>query len=242
MTVSYDLRRTKNLWMKLSYTLQFANATGSSATSGVNLVATGLPNLRTLNPINQDRNHTINIIADYRYGRGSKYNGPTITRRIKGTDKVKIIRVLENTGVNLTFTGGSGTPYSRQSNVTSALLGVGTPVLDGSLNGSRLPWQFKLDLRFDRDFYLKSKNKKSNYYLNVYVLILNALNTKNIMGVYRYTGNPDDDGYLQAADFQAQINSSLDSEAFRDLYSVAVQNPYNYALPRRIRLGVMFNF
>lgn len=243
MTVQYDLRRTKNLWLKVTYTLQFANATGSSATSGVNLVATGMPNLRTLSPISQDRNHQINIIADYRYDRGKKYNGPTITKKIKGTDQVMIIRLLENTGANLTFRGGSGLPYSRQSNVTSALLGSGTPVLDGSLNGSRLPWQFAMDLRIDRDFYLKSRNdKKAPHYLNVYLLVLNVLNTQNIMGVYRYTGNADDDGFLLSPEYQAQINSSIDPYSFRDLYSVAVNNPYNYSLPRRIRLGVMFNF
>lgn len=243
MTVAYDLRRTKNLWMKVSYTLQFANATGSSATSGVNLVATGMPNLRTLSPISEDRNHTVSIVGDYRYDRGSKYNGPIISKRIKGTDQVKIIRVLENTGINVTFRGGSGLPYSRQSNVTSALLGGGTAVLDGSINGSRLPWQFNMDLRIDRDIYLKSKDsKKSAHYMNIYLLVLNALNTQNVMGVYRYTGNPDDDGYLQAAEYQAQINASVDPNSFRDLYSVAVNNPYNYSLPRRIRLGVMFNF
>ncbi len=243
LTITYDLRRTKNLWLKVSYTLQYANATGSSATSGVNLVATGMPNLRTLSPINQDRNHTINIVADYRYGRGRKYNGPTITKRIKGTDKVKVIRLLENTGANLTFFGGSGLPYSRQSNVTSAILGGGTPVLEGSINGSRLPWQFRMDLKIDRDFFLKRKDGKKNpHYLNVYFLVLNVLNTQNIMGVYRYTGNPDDDGFLQAPEYQAQINAYVDPASFRDLYSVSVNNPYNYSLPRRMRLGVIFNF
>ncbi len=241
LTVQYDLRQTKNLWMKVSYTLQFANATGSSATSGVNLARTGMPNLRTLSPISEDRNHQINIIADYRYGRGKKYNGPTITKKVKGTDQVKIIRLLENTGANLTFRGGSGLPYSRQSNVTP-IIGGQVAVLEGSLNGSRLPWQFAMDLRIDRDFYLKSKNKKSAHYLNIYLLVLNVLNTQNVMGVYRYTGNPDDDGYLQAAEFQSQINSSLDPTAYRDLYSVRINNPYNYSLPRRIRVGVQFNF
>ena len=243
LTIQYDLRRTKNLWLKVSYTLQYANATGSSATSGVNLVATGMPNLRTLSPISQDRNHTINIVADYRYGRGKKYNGPTITKRIKGTDQVKIIRVLENTGANLTFFGGSGLPYSRQSNVTSALIGGGTAVLEGSIHGSRLPWQFRMDLKIDRDFYLKRKDdSKSPHYMNVYLLVLNVLNTRNVMGVYRYTGNPDDDGFLQAPEYQAQINAYVDPYSFRDLYSVAVNNPYNYSLPRRIRLGVIFGF
>lgn len=243
LTISYDLRRTKNVWMKVSYTLQYANATGSSATSGINLASSGQPNLRTLSPVSQDRNHAIQIVADYRYGQGKKYNGPTITRVIKGTDKVKVIRLLENTGLNVTFNGGSGLPYSRQSNVTSAILGSGTSVLEGSLNGSRLPWQFRMDARLDRDIFLKSKDGKKNpHYLNVYVLVLNVLNSKSIMGVYRYTGNPNDDGYLTAPDYQAQINSYNDPLSFRDLYSIRVNNPYNYSLPRRIRLGVMFNF
>ena len=247
LTISYDLRRTKNLWLKASYTLQFANATGSSATSGINLVTSGQPNLRTLNPISQDRNHQLSLILDYRYGRGAKYNGPTTSRRVKGTNTVKVIRWLENTGANVTFFAGSGLPYSRQSNVTSALTGAGTPVLEGSINGSRLPWQFRMDMKIDRDFYLKRKTKngekeKSPHYLNVYFQILNVLNSQNVMNVYRYTGNPDDDGFLAAAEYQPSINSANDSQAFRDLYSTRIDNPYNYSLPRRIRLGVIFSF
>lgn len=100
-----------------------------------------------------------------------------------------------------------------------------------------------MDLRIDRDFYLKRKDEnKRAHYMNVYVLVLNVLNTKNIMGVYRYTGNPDDDGYLQAPEYQAQIAANVDPTSFRDLYSVSINNPYNYSLPRRIRLGVIFNF
>ena len=245
MTVTYDLRRTKNLWLKVSYTLMFANATGSSSTSGINLVTSGQPNLRTLNPTNQDRNHAINITADYRYGRGKKYNGPTITRRIKGTDKVKVIRIFENTGVNMVMQAGSGTPYSRQSNVTSTYVAGGVnPVLRGSINGSRLPWQYRIDMRIDRDFFLERKegSSKPPHYLNVYLQILNLLDARNVVSVYRYTGNPDDDGYLSAAEYQSAINAAEDPEAFRDMYGVRVNSPYNYALPRRIRLGVLFNF
>ncbi|RLD46806.1 MAG: hypothetical protein DRI86_02130 [Bacteroidetes bacterium] len=245
MTVTYDLRRTKNLWMKVSYTLQFANATGSSSTSGINLVTSGQPNLRTLSPTAQDRNHTINITADYRYGRGKKYNGPTIKRRIKGTNKVRVIRLLENTGVNLVMQAGSGTPYSRQSNVTSAVMSGGvSPILSGSIHGSRLPWQYRMDLRIDRDFFLERKegSNKPPHYLNVYLQVLNLLDSRNVMSVYRYTGNPDDDGYLTSAEYQDAINAMEDPDAFRDMYSLRVNNPYMYSLPRRIRLGVLFNF
>lgn len=243
MTISYDLRRTSNVWMKASYTMQFADGTGSNATSGFNLVSSGQPNLRTTMPLDYDRRHSLTCVVDYRYSEGKLYTGPVWTKKIKGTDKVKTIPVLQNTGIDFTFSGGSGIPYSRSSKV--GYLGGGT-VLQGSINGSRLPWQFKIDARLDKDInvYLGKKDSKNRKeaYLNVYLQVLNILNTKNVMGVYAATGNPDDDGYLAAAEYQNGINSQLDPLAYRDLYSVYVNSPYNYSLPRRIRLGVAFDF
>jgi outer membrane receptor protein involved in Fe transport len=245
LTVTYDLRRTNNLWMKISYTMQYANATGSSAGTSLSLITSGYPNLRTLSPINSDRRHTISVIADYRYGAGKRYTGPTIKRTIKGTDEVRVIRLLENTGANVTFWGSSGRPYSAQSNVTSAILGGNAPVLEGSINGSNLPWQFRMDAKIDRAIFIDRKegsSRKTPLSLNVYLQVLNVLNTQNILGVYRFTGTADDDGYLVAPEFQAGINSTLDAQAFRDLYTVSIQNPYNYATPRRLRLGLIFSF
>lgn len=240
LTISYDLRQNANIWMKASYTLQFADGTGSSSTSGANLVRTGQPNLRTLNPLDYDRRHAFTLVLDYRYGEGKKYNGPKITRKIAGTDKVKVTPLLQNTGVNFTFTGGSGTPYSRSSNIISSQLGGGSYVLQGMVNGSRLPWSFRIDARVDRDINVKFGKKETT--LNVYFEILNVLNSKNILGVYRSTGNADDDGYLAAAEYQAGIESQVDPEAFRTLYALKVNSPYNYSLPRRIRFGVAFSF
>ena len=247
LTVSYDLRRTRNLWMKISYTLQYANATGSSAGTSYGLISAGFPNLRTLSPINSDRRHTVSIVADYRYDGGKRYTGPTIKRRIKGSEEVRVIRLLENTGANVTFWGSSGKPYSSQSNVTSAVLGGVNPILEGSINGSNLPWQFRMDAKIDRTIFIarsdKAKNKnKRPLHFNVYFQILNVLNTKNIINVYRFTGTPEDDGYLIAPEYQSGINAQLDAQSFRDFYTVSVQNPYNYATPRRIRLGLVFNF
>jgi len=246
LTISYDLRQSGNVWLKASYTLQFADGTGSDATSAVALIRTGQPNLRTTNPVSFDRRHAITMVLDFRYSEGKNYNGPKIKKIIvdkDGNKKVKYINILENAGANFTFTGGSGVPYSRSSKIVP--LGGSGYILQGSINGSRLPWQFKIDARFDKDFEIKWKNKKgektTSNYLNVYVEILNILNAKNVLSVYRATGNPDDDGYLAAAEYQTQINQQLDSQSYRDLYSIAVNNPYNYSLPRRIRLGVSFN-
>ncbi|HHW58611.1 MAG: TonB-dependent receptor [Bacteroidales bacterium] len=247
-TITFDQRRSKNIWMKASYTLQFAEGTGSSATSGYNLISTGQPNLRTIYPLDYDQRHAFSVVFDFRYGSGKNYNGPVIKRKKEenGEIKVKETRVLENFGINVQFLGGSGTPYSRSSNVVSALLGGGQYILLGSINGSRMPWSFTVNLRIDKEFYInvgkKSENSNKKMYLDVYLEVLNLLNTKNIIAVYRATGNPDDDGYLSAPEYQAGIQAQLDEQAFRDLYRIAVDSPYNYSLPRRLRLGVQIGF
>lgn len=238
-TVAYDLRRTGNLTMRASYTLQFADGTGSSTTTAAALIAAGLPNLRTTNPLAWDRRHAVNMNVDFRFLDGKDYDGPRISRKDKGP-----IELLKNTGVNFTVTGGSGTPYTRSSNIVSALTG-GTQLLKGSYYGSRIPWQFRVDARIDRDITItwkKSDDKKKTSNLNVYFEVLNVFNFENIMGVYPATGNPDDDGYLAAAEWQRQINEQLDPQSFRDLYSIFVNNPGNYSRPRFIRAGLTFTF
>ena len=88
----------------------------------------------------------------------------------------------------------------------------------------------------------KEGKKVSSAYLNIYLQVTNILNTKNTLFVYQSTGNPDDDGYLNAPEFQNGINSQNDPQAFRDLYSIKVNDPSNYSLPRQIHLGASLNF
>ena len=75
------------------------------------------------------------------------------------------------------MTAGSGTPYSRQSNITAEeLSGINDrKILDGSLNGSRLPWNFRMSAKLDKTFKITDKSS-----LNFYVQVNNLLNAKNI--------------------------------------------------------------
>ncbi|MGD1845452.1 MAG: TonB-dependent receptor domain-containing protein [Salibacteraceae bacterium] len=236
MTVSYDLRRTGNIWMRAAYTLQFAEGTGSTATTGLTLARAGLNNIRNTNALTYDQRHTITATIDYRYGSGRDYNGPIWFGK----------QIFANTGTNLVFNGGSGEPYSARSNVTGrAYIGPQQGLLDGGINGSRLPWQFRIDARIDKDIEVnlgKDDEQKKPIQVNVYLQILNLLNTKNVIGVYGATGNPDDDGYLQSAIWQNDIINSTNETSLRELYSLKVNNPSNYNLPRRMRLGVLVNF
>ncbi len=241
LTVTYDLRQVNsNIRMNASYTLQFADGTGSGTTTSVALINSGLPNLRTTNPLNWDRRHNLAISFDFRYKEGKEYNGPTITRH-KGTENEKAVQLLKNMGVNFQVTGGSGTPYTAQSNITR--LTGGRRDLDGTINGSRLPWQFRVGMRLNKDIYLNSGSSSNREtYLNIYLQVLNLLNTKNVLFVYSATGVPDDDGYLAAAEWQNEINQQIDPQSYRTLYGIAVNNPGNYSSPRQIRIGVALNF
>lgn len=231
-TTTYDLRRTGNIWLRLGYTLQFADGTGSGPTSGISLVNSGMPNLRTIAPLNFDQRHRFQLTMDFRYGGGKDYNGPVLF------DKP----IFQRMGLNVTSILGSGTPYSRSLTVYNEGAETGNYRLDGTLNGSRLPWQFTTDLQLDRDIPLSfgggegEKAKSAN--LNIFLLVTNVFNTANIIDVYRYTGSPVNDGYLaQLLDF-----SQLDPTSYRELYTARVDNPLNFGMPRQIRLGVRFDF
>jgi len=69
-----------------------------------------------------------------------------------------------------------------------------------------------------------------------------VFNFKNIMAVYPATGNPDDDGYLAAAEWQREINQQLNPDTYRMMYKIYINNPGNYSSPRMMRIGMIFNF
>jgi outer membrane receptor protein involved in Fe transport len=240
LTVQYDLRKTGNVRLSAYYTLQFANATGSSQTTTAALIASGLPNLRTTFPISADRRHSFNVFLDYHFGGGAEYNGPVSKRTKSGKPPIQWLSYF---GAALTLNGGSGTPYTQSRNVVG-INQAGTNLVKGTYFGSRGPWQFRTDATIDKDFHfmLGSGEKKREGFVNVYLRINNILNSQNILGVYSFTGNPDDDGYLTAPESQKQISEALSEQAYRDLYAIAVNNPGNYSNPRTIRLGVIFNF
>ncbi len=243
--INYDLRRTKNISLRINYTLQFAEGTGSGSLSSLNLVNSGQPNLRTIFPYNYDQRHAITTTFDYRYGSGRRYDGPKINGK----------NILERTGLNIVVIAGSGTPYTARSLPSNSenMSGATTtqPVV-GDLSGSRLPWTIRMDARLDRTIDIKWGSEEKNgkawedgkktSTLNIYLQVRNVLNRQNIQSVYAYTGNADDDGYLSSSLFQNQIETQLSEQSFRDQYGFRLENMYNYELPRRIRIGFQLTF
>lgn len=241
LSAEFDLRRTGGVSLTANYTLQFADGSGSNAASGANLASSGQPNLRVTLPLDYDQRHNITVNLDYRFGEGKDYKGPQFNRKKKGESQT--VQIFQNMGANMIFRIGSGTPYTRY---VAAVPVNGRSSISGSLNGSNKPWQFRTDLRIDKNIELtwgkKDGDSKKTANLNIYLQVLNLLNTRNVLGVYNYTGNPDDDGYLASAQGQTAINSNSNPVAFTDQYSIYINNPNNYARPRTIRIGVLLDF
>jgi hypothetical protein len=245
LTVSYDLRRTGNVRMTANYTLQFAEGTGAIDARMINnLYQVNQPNLRNIFPYDFDTRHQFNFVTDYRYGEGDAYNGPVIAGK----------KILENIGLNITTNVFSGNPYSSANAITMAASESALPSNQtGSVNGSRKPWSYKLDLQLDKNlqFTIKDKtptsidpmlNKDKKVFLNVYIRATNVFNQFNVLNVYRATGNWNDDGYLAASQSQSSIQNQYDAASFVDYYTMKVQNAFNISAPRTIRLGVRFDF
>ena len=155
--------------------------------------------------------------------------------------------MLANTGFSLVVMGGSGTPYTASRTVTSPISG-GNQLLQGTYNGSRIPASFRFDLRVDKDINFtiggnrEGENRGRQAYMNVYLQVLNLLNSQNITNVYSATGNANDDGYLTAPAWQREIFSQIDPQAYIQMYELIVNSGYNYSMPRHIRVGMSFNF
>ena len=236
LSLTYDLRRTGNVRLTASYTLQFAEGTGSTSQTALALINAGQPNLRTTSPLNFDRRHRVVLTFDYRYSRGADYNGPMI-----GSSQI-----LADFGINIIGDFATGTPYSDSKRVASLFEGNGGNRLNGSINGSRLPATFRIDLQIDKSFPIvlgkreDGGNKMGN--LNVYLWFGNLLNTQNITNVYRYTGAPEDDGYLASSRGIQDASVQLSPESWTNYYTMNMQTPFNFAFPRTIRLGVRFDF
>lgn len=226
-----DRRRTNNLEINATYTLQFADGSGSDANSSSGINNRGP--IRNLIPLSFDERHRFTAVLDYRYGSGKSYNGP----RIGG------VNILEDFGVNITSFLVSGQPYSKNQ-IPSAFGGSG---FAGSVNGARLPWNFTTDLNIQKRIPITlNKESSKKMWFNAYFRVQNLFNTRNIIDLYKFSNDPENDGFLQSSFGQDRIRGVVDTgrdvEAFLDAYSWRMLAPGNFTLPRRMYVGVILDF
>ena len=176
-------------------------------------------------PGEDDQTHRGSVNIDYRYGTD---DGP----------RIGSIYPLERVGLNMLFTFNSGHPYTT---VDPKSIGQNSSIPVEELNASRTPWVFQIDARLDKSF------KVGPLDMNVYIWVLNLLNTKNVTAVYSATGTATDDGWLASENGQKRVDTyngygDVFGQAYLDMYNQSLANAGVYGAPRQIRLGFRFNF
>jgi hypothetical protein len=237
----YEIRGVGRMSLSANYSLLFADGTGSNVNAAAALLAANQPNLRSLYPLDLDVRHKIVAVFDYRFKGGAQYTGPTWFGK----------KMLQNFGANFVITAKSGAPYTKNAIATStaqASLGrVQRSPIDGNPFGSRMPWQFRIDMNAQKAFSIKKKNPKDKFrpqetQFVAFLWIQNIFNNQIVRSVYRYTGLPNDDGYLNSPQGQQYVQEQINARSFTDLYSLKADSPSNYLAPRLARLGLRMYF
>lgn len=234
----YQYQGLKNFQMSANYTMLFADGTGSNINSQAALIQANQPNLRSLYPLDVDFRHNFNTTFSYGYRGGREYNGPIWFGR----------RIFENSDANFIVLARSGAPYTANlSPIATAQTALGTVTrsqIKGNPFGSRMPWQFKADVNFQHVYEFKKKQMKDDRInitrVTMFFTVQNLFNGKIVNGVYAFSGLPNDDGYLSSPEGKQIIAQQVDQQSFIDLYNISMNNPFNYAAPRLMRLGIRF--
>jgi hypothetical protein len=165
------------------------------------------------------------------YTKKNLYTGPKLW------DK----EILKFTSINIianTYSGGPYTPTVRAVQIGA----VDRAQIKGVPFGARLPWQYNFDLNFTKGFQLTRSGAKNPLNFQVFLWVNNVLNTWNVLGVFPFTGQPNDDGFLNSPQGQLLVKTQVDTQSYIDLYRLLLNSQtQNWNAPRTIRLGVRFN-
>ncbi len=240
LDVTLRSNRFNNVNLSAAYTLQFAAGTNTDPTRFAefyrrNSDAETAPT--AIAALDFDQRHTGNIQVDYRVGLNDK----------------SMPEVLRGFGANLLIRFNSGNAYTPQFADYDPVTQSGVSVSRAFKNTAYTPWVFRVDLRLDKDFRLFDKlNTK------VYLWALNLLGNENVVNVYATTGQPDNGGWSQTAEFKQNFESTIlgriasfartperDAEIekkYREHYRARERSPFFYGTAQQIRLGLMLGF
>jgi len=230
--VSLRLRRINRLKAQFNYTYSDAQGTGSATNSAVSSVESGTLYPSVISPLDFNQTHKGSVNLDYSFDKGD--GGP----------------ILEQVGTNILFTFNSGHPFTRSTG-SIGQQGASTGALVESdarfsvpleaINSSTTPWVFNFDARLYKGIEIGGINAE------VYVYVQNLMNTKNVINVYRRSGNAYEDGFLSNPDLSASIVNQLGPgyvELYRNINLVngrhyrTVTGNNLYGTPRQIRFGM----
>lgn len=226
---SVDLRRTARVAATLDYTYSDAQGTGSNPSSSFRQIwqsPTATPFFpQQIAPLDFNQAHRGFLNIDYRF---ASNDGPDVLGS----------KILENFGANFLFSFTSGFNFTRWDDESFGNRRY--PV--EPLNNSTTPWTFQIDAKLDKTFFIGPLSA------NIYLWVINLLNTKNVVNVFNVSGDAADDGFLTSRQGIGQVEAIRSlygdekAQQYIDLYKALNYNAGNFGTPRQIRLGVRLNY
>jgi outer membrane receptor protein involved in Fe transport len=217
LAISVDVSKVSYFSLSLDYTYSIAEGTGSSTGSSFTAAFRNtngeIP--KVIAPLDFDQRHTGVLNVDFAVPKGD-------------------LGFLEMLSANLLFRFNSGRPYTplEDQNLLAGNTNYGDT--KGYVNSAYGPGNFRVDLKLEKSFALW------NATITPYVWIENLFDSDNPVTVYQATGDPYTTGYLSTPNGQKDI---LDKgEGWKQDYISLERNPFNFGIPRLIKVGFKVNF
>lgn len=224
--LGYTMRRTSNIAVNASYSLSWANGTGSVSQTQRNIAWTADETPKQTSPLAYDQRHKFSFNFDYRYGTGE---GPLWG----GT------RFLENAGINLLFNAASGTPYTPTRVYNEITLAAVSAEPTGALNSRYGPWTWSVDAKMSKSLTVARQN------VDLYLWVLNIFDRENIIDVYTSSGSARTTNFLETPEGEAFIDrnaATYGEDRAIERYRLGELDPTQYGIPRMVRFGAKLNF
>jgi len=202
-----------NFSASVAYTYMRATGNGSYALEPYYTFLTSSTD--TLAPMKEyaldfDQRHTVTAIMTYRAP--ADWHGSVFG-----------IPLPSNWGLNLAAYFGSGLPYTKTDSMGNRY---------GERNEGRLPGNYSVDMRFNKDFRIGAKGSMLSFFIEVD----NLFNKHNVLNVYTRTGLADDDRQ------RSGTGLSLSQSELARLDQLYDHDPQNYSDPRTVRTGLEWSF
>ncbi len=222
--LGFALRPVNHFSGSLSYSLAFAQGTGSVSNTQRNMAWNAARTPKLTSPLDFDQRHKLALNIDWRLGKGQGI-------------EVRGHHPLEHFGINALFNVASGTPYTPTFVYNEVTLANVSSQPSGAINSEYGPWTSSLDLKAERGFKLGSLD------LSAYVLVLNAFDNHNAIQVFTSTGSASTTGFLDTQEGAGSVASAHDKgKDYASLYKLAQNDPSNFSNPRLVRFGVRTSF
>jgi outer membrane receptor protein involved in Fe transport len=218
--LSLDLTNLSYFSVSAQYTFSIAEGTGSSQSSSQTAVFRNDDREApaVIAPLDFDQRHTGTVTIDFFVPKGE-------------------LGIFEMFNANFLLSFNSGRPYTPVDRWN--LVGDNGIIAsnNGYINSRYGPSQFRVDLRLEKTFDIAGVR------LSPYLWVQNLFDTDNVVNVYRSTGDPTTTGFLltELGQSTAAQNEQANPGWTED-YMALERNPFNFGIPRLIRLGVKLNF